>query len=115
METDMMTVFKDIDADQLIFVKLVDQMREAYSLFCYELMQSKFTTVVGKVPLLVAHMHRAEWKVIGKILFKGFLETGYLPIGISRAVMMQVFDGQEPSDEQLVNGDGVAGRTYRHW
>ena len=72
--------------------------REAYSSLL-----SRFSGAGSKIPVLSNDLYRDEWIAMGKILVRGYADTGYFPIQIAESVMMQVYDRQEPDDEVLIN------------
>ena len=58
--------------------------RDGYSSFWKELMDSHFLGDRERVPLVVHNLFLTEWKVIGKILVKGFIDTQFLPLKLSK-------------------------------
>ena len=76
--------------------------RDVYSTYWNEASESTLISVQERVPFVLHDMYKAEWRAIGKIILKGFLDTGYFPIVLSKAFVYYCLFG-EVSDVELLS------------
>ena len=76
--------------------------RQAYSSFWNSSLLSRFSGAGSKVPVLSNDLHQDEWMAMGKILLKGYADTGYFPIPIVDAIAIQAFTSSKMTDKTLV-------------
>lgn len=55
-----------------------------------------------RVPQVLHYLYKQEWKAIGMIILKGFIDTGYFPIVLSKAFLYFCLFG-EVSEELLIS------------
>ena len=61
------------------------ELQEIYIQVFGLMFQTVSSLVRKKVPLVRHDLYKREWEAIGKILAKGFNDTGYLPTMISKS------------------------------
>ncbi|XP_057309778.1 uncharacterized protein LOC130647812 [Hydractinia symbiolongicarpus] len=75
--------------------------RDVYSSFWRDVSDSLFIGEKERVPYVRHDLYKAEWEAIGKIILKGYVDTQYFPILISKAFLEFCLFG-EVSNEVLL-------------
>ena len=68
-------------------------VRDIYLSFWIDVSSSLFTGEKERVPFVPHGLYKKEWEAIGKILAKGFNDTGYFPTMISKSFVQCCFYG----------------------
>ena len=74
---------------------------DIYSRFCIDASKSLFIGEKERVPFVCHDIYKKEWEAIGKILAKGFNDTGYFPTMISKSFVQYYFYGDISNTELL--------------
>ena len=70
--------------------------RDVYSSFWNEAYESLFIGRDDRVPLVRHDFFINEWNAIGKIIYKGYVDSSYFPMLISKSFLCYVlFDDEE--------------------
>ena len=75
--------------------------RDIYSSFWIDVSNSLFIGEKERVPFVRHDLYKKEWEAIGKILTKGFNDTGYFPTMISKSFVQYCFYGDVSNTELL--------------
>ena len=75
--------------------------RDIYSSFWIDVSNSLFIGEKERVPFVRHDLYKREWEAIGKILAKGFNDTGYFPTMISKSFVQYCFYGDVSNTELL--------------
>ena len=75
--------------------------RDIYSSFWIDVSNSLFTGEKRRAQFVRHDFFKKEWEVIGKILAKGFNDTGYFPKMISNSFVQYCFYGDVSNTELL--------------
>ncbi|XP_057316245.1 uncharacterized protein LOC130657280 [Hydractinia symbiolongicarpus] len=78
--------------------------RDVYSMFWKDVADSYLVGADERVPFVRHDLYVSEWEAIGKILVKGFIDTGYFPIVISRSFMHYCLYGEVNNPDDLIDG-----------
>ena len=73
--------------------------RDIYSSFWIDVSNSLFIGEKKRVPFVRHNLYMREWEAIGKILAKGFNDTGYFPTMISKSFVQCCFYGDVSNTE----------------
>ena len=77
--------------------------RDVYGMFWSDAMESYFIGADQRVPLIRHDLYLDEWRAIGTILVKGFIDVGYFPIQINKCFTNYCIFG-EVSDDEIIEG-----------
>ena len=80
---------------------LVMELQEIYIQVFRLMFQTVSSFVRKKAPFVLHDLYKREWEAIGKILAKGFNDTGYFPTMISKSFVQYCFYGDVSNTELL--------------
>ncbi|XP_038065173.1 uncharacterized protein LOC119735517 isoform X2 [Patiria miniata] len=113
VQQEMISIFMNPDIlNSKIKYRFIDEMgadaqgvsREVYSAFWQDFFQASSLGEDERVPALFPDYGRDEWEAIGRILFKGYNDTGIYPLQLAYAFSCAVIYGEgEVSADMLVN------------
>ncbi|XP_057315314.1 uncharacterized protein LOC130656470 isoform X2 [Hydractinia symbiolongicarpus] len=72
--------------------------RDIYSSFWNEVYNAYLYGEQERVPQVRHDLYKQEWRAIGMIILKGYVDTGYFPISLSRAFLCFCLFGEVPEE-----------------
>ena len=103
-----------IDARGKEEVGLGDEVaRDIHSSFWIDVSNSLFIGEKERAPFVRHDLCKREWEAIGKILAKGFNDTGYFPTMISKSSVQYCFYGDVSNTELLPSSLNYVSRHER--
>ncbi len=111
IQQDMIAVFMDpAIVDVSIKVRFVDELgadnqglsREAYSAFWKEFFLTCTCGEDERVPALFLDYGKDEWEAVGKILLKGYLDTGVYPLQLSFTFSVALINGESAVSSDIL-------------
>ena len=75
--------------------------RDIYASFWTEVFECLFVGEKERVPFVRHDYFVTEWEAIGKIIFKGYKDTGYFPVLLSKSFMKYILFDQSTDDDLL--------------
>ena len=77
--------------------------RDVYCTFWREVSDSYLIGDKERVPFVRHDLYKPEWQAIGKILVKGYIDTGYFQTTVSKSFLHYCLFGEVPSDELIAS------------
>ena len=70
-------------------------LRDVYTSFWKEAANSLLVREIERVPYVQHDLFKYEWEATGKILLKGYIDTGYFPVILSKAFVLYTLFGED--------------------
>ena len=70
-------------------------LRDVYTSFWKEAANSLLIGEIERVPYVQHDLFKYEWEATGKILLKGYIDTGYFPVILSKAFVLYTLFGKD--------------------
>ena len=106
----MVNAFKSIDVNNPIEFQVIDPRgkvepgkgigasRDVYSSVWRDILDSLFIGDRERVPYVRHDMYFEEWEAIGKMLAKGYFDTGFFPIMVCQAFLVHCLYNEVHND-----------------
>ncbi|XP_033630774.1 uncharacterized protein LOC117292736 [Asterias rubens] len=82
--------------------------RDAYCSFWEEFFECASKGEAGRVPVITANWIKEEWKAIGRILLKGYMDHQYFPLQFSEAFIIGLIHGEEKVSQEILEKSFLA-------